>query len=66
MMGVTMGTFLWVRFLHFYGPVFYRPFFYGPIVDTLELNLTRLAEELIFAHLSGEEDFFLLAEGKLD
>ena len=34
-------------------------------LDTLELNLTRLAEELIFAHLNGE-DFFVLAEDKLD
>ena len=46
--------------------LFFIGHFYGPIVDTLELNLTRLAEELIFAHLSGEEDCFLLAEGKLD
>ena len=54
-MGVTMGTFLWARFLH------------GPIVDTQELNLTRLTEEhFFFAHLSGGEDFFLLTEGKLD
>ena len=45
---------------------FFIGHFYGPIVDTLELNLTRLAEELIseeliFAHLSGEEDYFFFS-----
>ena len=36
------------------------PHFYGArgATATLELNLTRLVVELIFAHLSGEEDFF--------
>ena len=52
-------------FLETYGPILW-PHFYGARGATLELNLTRLVVELIFAHLSGEEDFFLLAEGKLD
>ena len=85
-MGVTLGTFFWVRFSGyvscifygiifmgmFYGCVFMGTFFWarflhGTIGDTLELSLTRLAEEFVFEHLSGEEDiFFLLAEGKLD
>ena len=53
----SFPAFIWH---HFYGYVFI-----GTFLDTLELNLTRLAEELIFAHLSGE-DFFVLAEDKLD
>ena len=70
---VFLGTLFWVRFLHFlwhhfYGYVFMGAFFmgtflwarflHGTIGDTLELSLTRLAEEFVLDHLSGEEDIF--------
>ena len=53
-----LGTFFWVRFLHFYGIIFLGTFYMGTffwvrfldgtIGDTLEPSLTRLAEELVF------------------
>ena len=49
-----MASFLWPHFLH------------GTIGGTLELSLIKQAEKNFFDHLSGEEDFFLLVEGKLD